>query len=75
MNYKQNKTKCIYKLLNYSSIYVLHKSILEIILVNYKAHFAIFKCAKRRRKPSHIITGHQVGYFHNHEEDFNKAVA
>lgn len=58
MNYKQNKTKCIYKLLNYSSIYVLCKSILEIILVNYKAHFAIFKCAKRRRKPSHIITGH-----------------
>jgi len=47
---------------------VLCKSILEIILVNYKAHFAIFKCAKCRRKPYHIITGHQVGYFHNCEE-------
>ena len=43
-------------------------SILEIILVNYKAHFAIFKYAKCRKKPSQIITGHQVGYFHNCEE-------
>lgn len=47
---------------------MLCKSTLEIILVNYKAHFAIFKCSKYRRKPSHIITGHQVGYFHNCED-------